>query len=197
MTPEESDRALLLVTYQIERAADSAQVQGIIGLGSLALVYMGATAALLSGGSEMPLGFVLVLPLPAMGLLNWLIVGFLQWLARQWYIQQLEREISNQPNRLEPSEYRFPYWQRYVERIFDPDVAAPAFKPLSFLWPLMPLAPFIVFVCALLVMAFQRADEFATYGLCAVVAASYVGMLVLGIGTFVFGIRQLRADFRS
>jgi hypothetical protein len=197
MTLEESDRALLLATYQVERAADGALVQGIISLVSLALVYMGATAALLSGGSEVPIGFVLVLPLPAMGLLNWLIVGFLQWLARQWYIQQLEREISNQPNRLEPSEYRFPYWQRYIERIFDPDVAAPAFKPLSFLWPLMPLAPFIVFVSALLVTAFQRANGFVTYGVCAVVTASYVGMLMLGVGTFVFGVRQLRADFRS
>jgi hypothetical protein len=197
MTLEESDKALLLATYQVERAADGALVQGIISLVSLALVYMGATAALLSGGSEVPIGFVLVLPLPAMGLLNWLIVGFLQWLARQWYIQQLEREISNQPNRLEPSEYRFPYWQRYIERIFDPDVAAPAFKPLSFLWPLMPLAPFIVFVSALLVTAFQRANGFVTYGVCAVVTASYVGMLMLGVGTFVFGVRQLRADFRS
>jgi hypothetical protein len=64
MTPEESDRALLLVTYQIERAADSALVQGIIGLVSLALVYMGATAALLSGGSEMPLGFLALLLFP-------------------------------------------------------------------------------------------------------------------------------------
>jgi hypothetical protein len=195
-TSAEPDRALLLAIYQVERAADGTQMQGFLGLVSLALVYMGGVSAVVSGSSSVPLGLLLVLPLPAIGLMNLLIVSQLQWLARHWYIQQLERAISGQPGRLEPLEYRFPYWQRYMERIFDPQVAAPVFKPLSLLWPLMPLVTFTAFVAVLVVMAFQRADQFATYALCAIVAASYLGLFVLGIGTFVLGVRTLMADFR-
>ena len=124
-------------------------------------------------------------------------LGLLQWLATHYYVQKLEREIAGQPGHLEPSQYRFPYWQRYIERISDPPFAARAFRPLSILWPLTPLATFTVFVTVLVVMAFQRADQLATYGLCVIVAAGYLGLFVLGIGTFVLGVRTLMADFRQ
>jgi hypothetical protein len=195
-TPAEPDRAVLLATYQVERATQNAQLQLNFGLISLALVYMGGVAAVISGDSHVPIGLLLVLPLPAMGLLNLLILILLQWLATHYYVQKLEREITGQPGHPEPLQYRFPYWQRYIERVFDPLFAARAFRPLSILWPLLPLTIFTVFVTVLVVMAFQRADQLATYGLCAIVAAGYLGLFVLGIGTFVLGVRTLIADFR-
>jgi hypothetical protein len=86
--PVEPDRALLLTTYQVERAADSAQWQQFFGVLSLALVYMGAVSAVISGDNTVPIGLLLVLPLPAMGLMNLLILSLLQWLGRHWYIQK-------------------------------------------------------------------------------------------------------------
>jgi hypothetical protein len=186
---------MLLTTYQIERAADNAQLQVSVGTVSIALIYMGAVAAVVSGDRAVPIGLLLVLPLPALGLLNLLIGNTLQWLARHYYIQKLERVITGQPGHIEPLKYQFPYWQRYVERILDPEAAAPAFRPLSILWPVMPLATFTVFITVLVVMAFQHADQLATYGLCAIVAAGYLGLFVLGIGTFVLGVRTLKTDF--
>jgi hypothetical protein len=59
----------------------------------------------------------------------------------------------------------------------------------------MPLATFTAFVTVLVVMAFQRAEEFATFALCAIVAATYLGLFALGIGTFVLGVRTLMRDF--
>jgi hypothetical protein len=196
-TPAEPDRAVLLATYQVERASQNAQLQFNLGLSSLALVYMGGVAAVISGDGHLPIGLLLVLPLPAIGLLNLQVLNLLQWLATHYYVQKLEREIAGQPGHLEPVQYRFPYWQRYIERVIDPLFAARVLRPLSILWPVTPLATFTVFVTVLVVMAFQRADQLATYGLCAVVAAGYLGLFVLGIGTFVLGVRTLMADFRQ
>jgi hypothetical protein len=196
-SPANPDRALLLATYQVERAADTTYIQRNLTVVSLTLVYMGAVSALVSSASDVPMVLLLVLPLPAMALLNELIVNLLVALAHHWYIQKLDQRIADQPSQRAPMEYQFPYWQRYTERIVDPQVAARAFKPLAILWPIMPFATVTVFLTGLIVMAFQRADEFATYGLCVVAATSYLGMLVLGIGTFWFGVRRLQLDFRS
>lgn len=195
--PAGPDRALLLATYQVERAADTTYIQRNLTVVSLALVYMGAVSALVSGASHVPMVLLLVLPLPAMGLLNELIMNLLVALAHHWYIQKLEQRIGDQLSHGAPMPYQFPYWQRYTDRIFDPQVARRAFRPLASLWPVMPLATVTVFLTVLIVMAFQRADELATYSLCVVAATSYSGMLVLAIGTFWFGVRRLQLDFRS
>ena len=94
-----------------------------------------------------------------MGLLNELIMNLLVALAHHWYIQKLEQRIGDQLSHGAPMPYQFPYWQRYTDRIFDPQVARRAFRPLASLWPVMPLATVTVFLTVLIVMAFQRADE--------------------------------------
>ncbi len=51
--------------------------------------YMGGVSAVISGDNAVPIGLLLVLPLPAIGLMNLVIRSLLQWLGRHWYIQKL------------------------------------------------------------------------------------------------------------
>jgi hypothetical protein len=57
--PAGPDRALLLATYQVERAADTTYIQRNLTVVSLALVYMGAVSALVSGASHVPIVLLL------------------------------------------------------------------------------------------------------------------------------------------
>jgi hypothetical protein len=198
-TPTEPDKAFLLATYQVERAADTAQVQRTLAILSLALVYMGTVSALVYRHDQVPIALLLLLPLPAMALLNTLIISVLDGLAHVFYIQRLEREITGErgANSMEAPQYQFPYWQRYAERIWDPQRAIAPLKPLTTLSSLMPLAIFIAFISALVVAAFQRAGDFMAYTLCAIAATSYLGMLTLAIATFWRASRTLATDFRS
>lgn len=192
---DDPDRDLLIATYQVERAADTPQVQRNLTIASLTFVYIAAIAALVTGEGPVPLALLLVLPLPAIGLLNYLIMNLADLLAHNWYIQRLERRLTAQQPSTHVTAYRFPYWQRYTDRIWNPKVGVPQFKAIAILWPLMCLGTVFAFVIVLMVMCFRQADSTWSIVACALFSIGYAAMLGLGVNALWFGLPRLQRDF--